>query len=242
VAIPRGGIVRTGGFAIKRKAVRSLGLIVAVVSLLGLSAPSSSGGTSLPACSDRAYKLDGTKWTTPFRWRFQGPSTPKTLRRLAVQRRLVRAASTVASGRNRCGLVSHVSANQRYLGRTSAHPNIRPNGSCGTPDGRNEVGFGTLPWEYMALTCYWSKNGSTIEADIMFNKTDYRWATRVKAGCSMTWDIQAVATHEFGHAFGLAHVKEGLHGHLTMAPYILPCQNAESRLGLGDLRGMRALY
>jgi len=148
----------------------------------------------------------------------------------------------VASGRNRCGLTSHVSATQRYLGRTSAHPNIRPNGTCGIPDDRNVVGFGTLPARYMALTCYWSQSGSTVEADIMFNKADYRWATRVKSGCRMTWDVQAVATHEFGHAFGLAHVKEGLHGHLTMAPYILPCQNSVSRLGLGDLRGMRALY
>jgi hypothetical protein len=228
---------------VQGRVARSVGVLVAVACGLSLLPPAaSSGATALKPCSDRAYKLNGTKWATPFRWRFQGPSTPKNLGKLAVQRRLVQAASTVALGRNRCGLVPHVSADERYLGRTSAHPNIRPSGSCGIADGRNEVGFGALPWEYMALTCYWSRNGSTIEADIMFNKADYRWATRVKAGCSMTWDIQAVATHEFGHAFGLAHVKEGLHGHLTMAPYILPCQNSESKLGLGDLRGMRTLY
>ena len=51
-----------------------------------------------------------------------------------------------------------------------------------------------------------------------------------------------MATHEFGHAFGLGHVAEGLHANLTMAPYILPCQNSESRLGLGDLRGLQAEY
>src|SRR5207247_6122470 len=60
----------------------------------------------------------------------------------------------------------------------------------------NVVGFGTLPARYMALTCYWSQSGSTVEADIMFNKADYRWATRVKSGCRMTWDVQAVRSEE----------------------------------------------
>ena len=67
-------------------------------------------------------------------------------------------------------------------------------------------------------------------------------AASLGPSCTEGWDLQAVATHEFGHAFGLGHVKEGLHANLTMAPYILPCQSSEARLGLGDVRGLRALY
>ena len=32
------------------------------------------------------------------------------------------------------------------------------------------------------------------------------------------------------------------HGALTMAPKIMSCQSAEVTLGLGDLRGLEALY
>jgi hypothetical protein len=55
--------------------------------------------------------------------------------------------------------------------------------------------------------------------------------------------LEAVLTHEAGHVFGLAHVGESRHGRLTMSPYIDGvCNNQESTLGLGDLRGLEALY
>jgi hypothetical protein len=247
---------------VKQNVVRSFGLMVAVTSLFSLSAPASSGTVSsgaastgaagsaatssgttvLSPCGDRAYTLYGTRWTSALRWSFDASSTPGYLSRRAAELRLIRAARAVANGRNRCGLASYVSAPAQYLGRTTARPNVLPNGWCGRQDGRNEVGFGTLPASELALTCYWSKNGSTIESDILFNKAVYRFTARVTSGCRMAWSLRAVATHEFGHAFGLGHVRDPLNEHLTMAPYILPCQSSEARLGLGDLDGMRALY
>lgn len=224
------------------KVIRSIGLFLVVASSIAAFAPSSAGETALPACSDGAYHLNGTKWKSTLKWSFQASTTPKSLSKDSAQRRLMRAAKTVATGGNRCGLVSHVSAHEQFLGRTSAHPDIRPDGSCGTPDGRNVIGFGSLPVGYMALTCYWSMSGSTVESDILFNKADYHFVARVGPKCTWAWSLRAVATHEFGHAFGLGHVTEGLHAHLTMAPYIMACQTSEARLGLGDLRGMRALY
>jgi len=229
----------------KHNAVRSFALILALTSALGLFAPAPAASASavLQPCGDRAYTLlSGMKWDTTLKWSFQASSTPRNIPKGAAALRLQRAARTVATGRNRCGLVSHDTAHQQYLGRTTAHPNILPNGWCGRPDGHSTVGFGTLPAADLALTCYWSRNDVLVESDIMFNKADYRFTAHVSPGCHMTWALRAVATHEFGHAFGLGHVRDPLNEHLTMAPYIYPCQSSESRLGLGDVLGIEALY
>ena len=227
-----------------KAATRSICLVLALLFASPLAAAPSraSAATALAPCKDRAYTLNGTRWTRPFVWRFQARSTPRNLRRRVVGRMLRRAAHTVSAGANRCGLKSSLASRSRDAGRTLARPDIRKDGTCGRPDGANEVGFGTLPTGEMALTCYWSQGGSTVEADLLFNKADYRWITKIEPTCVMEWDLAAVATHEFGHAFGLGHVGEGLHANLTMAPYILPCQASEARLGLGDLLGLRALY
>jgi predicted Zn-dependent protease len=60
--------------------------------------------------------------------------------------------------------------------------------------------------------------------------------------CSSRFSVEAVATHEFGHAFGLGHVSETYHPSLTMSSVIRACQGSESTLGLGDVRGLNALY
>jgi hypothetical protein len=55
--------------------------------------------------------------------------------------------------------------------------------------------------------------------------------------------IQAVATHEGGHVYGLSHVDEGTHGNLTMSSGINGrCQESEQTLGLGDMAHMFAKY
>ena len=228
--------------AVRRGVVRSLVLVVVACSVRGALASPVRADTALAACKDKAYTLNGSHWTGPMRWRFDAASTPKNLRRRAAERALRRAARTVARGTNRCGMSPSLDSRSHYSGRTRSRPNIRKNGNCGSPDGRNEVGFGTLPSGEMALTCYWSRGKATVEADILFNKADFRWITVVPLACVEEWDLRAVATHEFGHAFGLGHVAEGLHANLTMAPYILPCQSSEARLGRGDVRGLRALY
>lgn len=49
----------------------------------------------------------------------------------------------------------------------------------------------------------------------------------------------SVATHEFGHAYGLLHPL-GDHPNLTMQP--AACDDSKSTLGRGDVLGLHSLY
>jgi hypothetical protein len=215
-----------------------------VVLSLGAQAPAAASGTirPKPPCRDGDYKLNSSRWTTPLRWQFRAFSTPKGMSREAAGAALRRAAANVVNGRNSCRLADTISATEQYMGRTKARTNIEDDSTCGRPDGKSVLGFGVLAPTDMAITCWWTLGAHTVEADIKFNKAFYQWVTKVRAGCVASWSIEAVATHEFGHAFGLDHVSEDLHGNLTMSPLIAPCENAEATLGLGDVRGLRAKY
>ncbi|HEV8420335.1 MAG TPA: matrixin family metalloprotease [Actinomycetota bacterium] len=194
------------------------------------------------ACSDGAYVLNGHRWSSRLDWYFQASSRPKGFNASGTAYALRRAASNIVAGRNNCGLPDLISATHWYRGKTSRAPNISSGASCRGRDGKNVFGFGTLPSGYLGMTCWWIYNGRVVEADIKLNKTYYRWFINRPSGCYRKWSIEAAATHEFGHAFGLGHVSEGQHASLTMSPIIKPCQSAETTLGLGDVVGLRALY
>jgi predicted Zn-dependent protease len=105
------------------------------------------------------------------------------------------------------------------------------------------VAFGDLANGTLAYACIWSVGGTAVEADIKLNKADYKFVAAIGNSCAGRWSVEAVATHEMGHVFGLAHVSEEAHGNLTMSTHInKPCGNAEASLGRGDVRGLRKLY
>jgi hypothetical protein len=140
--------------------------------------------------------------------------------------------------------IDEVGASHEYLGRKSKAANISSGGNCLTSDGLNTVSFGDLPAGTLATACVWFSGGVAKEGDVQLNKADHDWTTVPGSGaCSQRWSVEAVMTHERGHTFGLGHVGEGSHGHLTMSPQIDgPCQDSESTLGEGDVAGLRALY
>jgi hypothetical protein len=148
---------------------------------------------------------------------------------------LQRAFDNITNGRNDCGRPDRIDATHRYLGTTTDRPD------CKHRDGKNVIGFGRMGFGVLAVTCFWIRNGKMVEADIKINSREH-WALAMK-GCRRSVSLEAVITHEAGHVFGLAHVGEQRHGRLTMSPFLDGmCKNGESTLGLGDMRGLEALY
>jgi predicted Zn-dependent protease len=61
------------------------------------------------------------------------------------------------------------------------------------------------------------------------------------AGCWNQFSLRGVATHEFGHAFGLDH-SPGDSCNLTMYPSTGPCNDGARSFGLGDVEGLESIY
>jgi hypothetical protein len=91
-------------------------------------------------------------------------------------------------------------ANVRFTdaGTTTATPD-----ACqGVTDGRNTVGWHSLPGNVLAMTCTnWSPSTGATEFDI---QVDPNWAWTTEASF-IRMDLQSVFTHEFGHALGIDH-------------------------------------
>lgn len=208
-----------------------------------LAAPAPAPQLATAACSDSAYKLNSYKWNKTLKWAFNAGSTPSGLNVDSVETALKAGMTNITRSDNSCNLSDAVSATHQYLGRKSTSVGISSSGSCTTNDGVNMVGFGDLPAGTLGVACTWSSGGIAVESDIRFNKVDHKWTTSPgAASCSNRFSVEAVMTHEAGHAFGLGHVSESSHGNLTMSTQIGPCQNSESSLGRGDVLGLRAHY
>jgi hypothetical protein len=204
------------------------------------AAPAPAAGSTAP-CADRAYAARPERWTRSFRWSFHAPSTPRGLSVAAVEKALKRGVRNITAERNDCGRADGVGATHVYTGPTTVRPGIDATGGCTTYDGRNVIGFGRLPGNVTAFTCWWVQGRTIVEADIRLNSAE-PWTTSLE-GCVNQLMLEAVVTHEAGHAFGLGHVREQKHPHLTMSTYLDgPCENAESTLGLGDMLGLEAKY
>lgn len=206
--------------------------------------PMGESGPPAP-CADNAKNLLGYHVDTRLDWYFQAASTPSQNSVDKVEAALKQAARNITQSNNSCGMADLVSVAQSYRGRTGKPTQIGADASCsGSGDGQSTVGFGDLPDGVLGLACvFYDGDGKVVEADIRLNKVESHWYAVKPASCAGRYSVEGVATHEFGHVFGLGHVGEAGHGNLTMSPQINgPCQSAEATLGRGDVFGLRALY
>jgi len=200
---------------------------------------------SSPPCRDGAFRQQGHDWKISLRWGYHQASTPRRMKASNAVEQIRLGLSNIRDGQDNCGLNGRPDASSRYLGRMTAKPNIFMRDGrvrCGTYNSRNTVGWGPLPGNLLGYTCYWwnRDNKNMIAADMRLDPGS-RTVLRYPANCRNKFDLQSLATHEWGHAYGLLHPGAG-HAKLTMAHLLPPCSKAPRTLGLGDWRGMRKLY
>jgi hypothetical protein len=206
---------------------------------------SAGAGSNPPACKDRTFHLEGHRWATSLRYRVALSHAPERYHHRTLVRQIKAADVNMRKGRNTCGKPHLRTPVGRYLGHSAIQPNIKPSGGsirCGAYNTRNVVGFGSLPGGLLGWTCYWylNRSGRMGAADIMID-TGNALSTHLPSPCTNTWDLEGIVTHEFGHAYGMAHTGPG-HAHLTMQHAATPCSTYARTLGLGDWLGMKKMY
>jgi hypothetical protein len=212
----------------------------------GLAAPMPATDACPTKCADDRSSLTGHHWQGTLAWSYRDANRPAALDKQATIAALAHGASGPPSARDACGLDDSVGAAHAYLGETNTAPNIVVQGDevlCGSTDGHNVVGWADLPGGTLGVTCTWSyASGRAAESDMLYD-TGVSWYTgnTAPAGCAAQFSLRGVATHEFGHAFGLGHAP-GNSCNLTMYPSTWPCNDGARRFGLGDVQGLESIY
>jgi hypothetical protein len=221
------------------------GIIPSVAGSFNKAAPRSSGASSTPppACKDESKRLEGFKEKNTLRWKLNTGVIPGRYNKDAVAGAIKKGAHNVDQLNNNCSLSASAAIPISYDGLTGKRSNLDSHGNCTTINNYSTVDFGSIP--VAARTCSWYviKDGrdNLVESDIRFDTDQPFTATPGSGGCSAKLDFQGTATHEFGHAVGLAHVGTD-HKNLTMTARLPVCSQGPRTLGLGDVNGLKGLY
>ncbi|MCH9680745.1 MAG: matrixin family metalloprotease [Deltaproteobacteria bacterium] len=216
--------------------------------------PEGTSAACASKCSDSSFSFvfgadSPAKWKSKLEWFYRHNQSPISYS--AAVGAFKSAAAAVPSSRNSCGMDDKVSATQVFRGETNVLPGV------GVADGEifckfnelsdeiNVIGWGFLPGNTLAVACVRSvfdggPRDRLLDVDMRFDKA-YSWITGngVPANCTDAYSLRAVATHEFGHAYGLGHTNQC---NQVMAPLVSPCTNANRKFGKGDVLGLRSLY
>lgn len=115
-------------------------------------------------------------------------------------------------------------------------------------DGTNAILWKGIKSGALAITYAWyyTSTGQLAEADTVFNR-NYQWTLTAYNGtndCGGTigaYDVQNIATHEFGHWIGLDDLYDSQDKDLTMYGYGQPTELKKNTLGNGDILGVNAV-
>lgn len=111
----------------------------------------------------------------------------------------------------------------------------------GFQDGVNLIGFGAMGQNgVLAENTFWysTSTGQIVDSDIEVN-TSYPWATD---GSPAAYDLQAVVTHELGHALSLDDLYEPSDADKTMYGYGGLGETNARTLHSDDMNGITYLY
>jgi hypothetical protein len=113
------------------------------------------------------------------------------------------------------------------------------------PDGQNELYFGGIDdASAIGVTTVWgyfsgpAKFRELIEWDMVFDDVKFDWATDASAA---KMDFDNIATHELGHAAGLADLYNSCTNE-TMYGYGTEGETKKRDLNTGDIQGINSLY
>ncbi|WFE54940.1 matrixin family metalloprotease [Micromonospora sp. WMMD1155] len=209
---------------------------------------SAQATAATPECSQNAYSLMG-RYNGYHKWYFKSDTVPAYFGGANLAETDILSASyNIDVGMNDCGLTQTMGTDFEYAGYTLDYPDITSTPACdGARSNKNEVAFGPIDnTNILAVTCGWSYSwpgdDPIQEADILFANRPNQFFYFLPSGCNQRYELQGVATHEFGHAFGLDHVSESSYPALTMSTNATSCSYRDSSLGLGDYNGLRAIY
>ncbi|MBF4603395.1 matrixin family metalloprotease [Curtobacterium sp. VKM Ac-2884] len=201
------------------------------------SAPAAPAATTAATtkCTSTANARNGYRWSSTVKWYYNESGQRSTYAKDALRKAANAWTGTIAS----CGRSVTSSARNSYVRLATQAPGLTDKGGCTASNGYSVVGWGKLPSGTLGVTCVWyDGNGIAKESDQRY-ATSYNWSST--ATCSgARFDTQAVATHEWGHLYGLGHVQTGTDQ--VMEPSGGYCDTGSRTLGFGDMTGIAAIY
>lgn len=205
-----------------------------------------------PACNENAFNLEGPSWmntgTPTDIWYYNESTASRAGLSVSKSESDIRQANTnMTRGINNCNLPGgRFDVQGAFKGNTSKFANVTSQAKCSSrfPDGQNTVSFAPFTMTgTLAATCFgWkitvSGSREMTEADTQIG-SNRKIVDTFPSRCTNSFDLQSIMTHEWGHAYGLAHETSGPDE--VMYPFSRPCV-LRRHLGGGDWSGMDSLY